>query len=92
MLPLPPLTPDEHGSRLRLRTIIRLRWIAVLGQAATVAAVYFILGFDFPVGLCALVISLSAWLNIYLAHFVYSGAVGEMGQIFALWAHEIDDA
>ena len=61
-----PFTPDEHGSRLRLRTILRLRWIAVLGQAATVTAVYFGLGFDLPIGLCALVISLSAWLNIYL--------------------------
>ena len=43
-----------------------MRWIAVLGQAATVAAVYFALGFELPIGLCALIISLSAWLNIYL--------------------------
>ena len=62
-----PFTPDEHGSQLRLRTIIRLRWIAVLGQAVTVAAVYFALGFDLPIGLCALAIALSAWLNIYLS-------------------------
>lgn len=38
----------------------------MLGQAFTVTAVYFILGFDLPIGLCAAVISLSAWLNIYL--------------------------
>ena len=40
--------------------------MAVAGQAVTVAAVYFGLGFELPIGLCALVISLSAWLNIYL--------------------------
>ncbi|MHA1164661.1 MAG: ActS/PrrB/RegB family redox-sensitive histidine kinase [Alphaproteobacteria bacterium] len=67
MHPFFPFTPDVHGSQLRLRTIIRLRWIAVLGQAITVAAVYFALGFNLPIGLCALVISLSAWLNIYLS-------------------------
>jgi two-component system sensor histidine kinase RegB len=66
MLPFISFTPDVHGTRIRLRTIIRLRWIAVLGQAGTVAAVYFALGFDLPIGLCALVILLSAFLNIYL--------------------------
>jgi len=66
MPPILPMTSDENSSRLRLRTIIRLRWIAVAGQAVTVAAVYYGLGFELPIGLCALVISLSAWLNIYL--------------------------
>ncbi len=66
MPPVAPITPDENTSRLRLRTIVRLRWIAVVGQAVTVALVYFVLGFDLPIGLCAAVIALSAWLNIYL--------------------------
>ena len=66
MPPILPMTSDESSSRLRLRTIVRLRWIAVAGQAVTVAAVYFGLGYELPIGLCALVISLSAWLNIYL--------------------------
>lgn len=66
MTPVLPMTSDENTSRLRLRTIVRLRWIAVAGQAVTVAAVFFGLGFELPIGLCAFVISLSAWLNIYL--------------------------
>lgn len=53
-------------SRLRIRTIVRLRWIAVIGQTATVAGVYWGLGFDLPIGLCLLVIALSAWLNVFL--------------------------
>lgn len=66
MPPVLPMTSDENTSRLRLRTIVRLRWIAVAGQAVTVAAVYYGFDFELPIGLCALVISLSAWLNIYL--------------------------
>src|SRR5680860_154537 len=64
--PVPPTTSDENATQLRLRTVTRLRWFAVLGQAVTVAIVYFGLGFDLPIGLCAAVIALSAWLNIAL--------------------------
>jgi len=53
-------------SRLRLQTIVRLRWIAVLGQTATVLSVYLLMGIDLPIGACLAVISLSAWLNVAL--------------------------
>src|SRR6476620_10638622 len=39
-------------SRLRLQTIVRLRWFAVLGQLFAISFVYFGLGFDLPVGYC----------------------------------------
>lgn len=74
MPPVPPTTSDENATQLRLRTVTRLRWFAVLGQAVTVAIVYFGLGFDLPIGLCAAVIALSAWLNIALK-FRYDGRV-----------------
>jgi two-component system, sensor histidine kinase RegB len=53
-------------TRLRLQTILRLRWFAVLGQSATVLFVYWVLGIDLPIGACLAVISLSAWLNVAL--------------------------
>ena len=53
-------------SRLRLQTIVRLRWLAVLGQSATVVVVYWLMGIDLPIGACLAVISLSAWLNVAL--------------------------
>ncbi len=58
------LQPGE--SRLRLQTIVRLRWLAVLGQSVTVVGAYWILGVDLPIGACLAVISLSAWLNVVL--------------------------
>ena len=49
-----------------MQTIIRLRWFGVGGQLITVAFVYWGLDFDFPVGWCLALISLSAWVNVYL--------------------------
>ena len=60
----PALNPTE--SRLRLQTIIRLRWFAVLGQLIAVCVVYFGLRFQFPICFCLLCIAASAWLNVYL--------------------------
>ena len=39
----PPVRPAAH--RLRLQTLVRLRWLAVVGQLATVMIVNFGLGF-----------------------------------------------
>ena len=55
-----------HESRLRLQTIVRLRWFAVLGQLSAVLVVRFGYGFPLPLGLCLLLIALSAWLNVVL--------------------------
>lgn len=54
------------ATRLRLRTLVRLRWIAVVGQTAAVLVVYGALGYELPLALCFAVIALSAWLNIFL--------------------------
>src|SRR5687768_141457 len=61
---LPGLMTGELG--LRLKTLVRLRWLAVAGQTAAVAVVHWVLGFDLPVGWCLAAIALSAWLNIFL--------------------------
>jgi two-component system sensor histidine kinase RegB len=58
---------DRTESRLRLQTIVRLRWFAVLGQLIAVGVVWLGLGFSLPVGYCLSAIALSAWLNVYLA-------------------------
>ena len=54
-------------SRLKLQTIVRLRWLAVLGQSLAVAVITLGLGFDMPIGPSLLLIAMSAWLNIYLS-------------------------
>ncbi|MGH6867104.1 MAG: ActS/PrrB/RegB family redox-sensitive histidine kinase [Methyloceanibacter sp.] len=53
-------------ARLRLQTIVRLRWLAVFGQSLTVVGAYWVLGIDLPIGGCLAVIAMSAWLNVVL--------------------------
>jgi two-component system sensor histidine kinase RegB len=55
-----------YESRLRMQTIVRLRWFGVLGQLGTVLFVYWGLGYDLPLGWCLLLIALSAWVNVGL--------------------------
>lgn len=55
--------PRRH---VRLDTILRLRWLAVLGQLATIFVVTQGLDFDAPVVPCVTIIGLSALLNLTL--------------------------
>jgi two-component system sensor histidine kinase RegB len=62
-----PSDPPRAGeTRLRLQTIVRLRWLAVLGQSLTVIGAYWVIGIDLPIGWCLAVIALAAWLNVVL--------------------------
>ena len=61
-----PLGASSDGT-IRLQTIVRLRWLAVLGQLLAVSVVWVVLGFPLPVGSCLLIIALSAWINVFLA-------------------------
>ena len=64
--PEAPETFSSTAGLLRLRTLVRLRWLAVIGQSLAVLGVHFILDFPLPLGACLGVIALSAWLNIFL--------------------------
>ncbi|RUO98384.1 ActS/PrrB/RegB family redox-sensitive histidine kinase [Hyphomicrobium sp.] len=69
----PPAAPlfkgivNERESQLRLVTSVRLRWVAVLGQLAAIAAVTLLYGFPLNIGSCLMLIALSAWLNVFLS-------------------------
>ena len=57
----------SHPRRnVRLDTLVRLRWLAVIGQSTAVLVVYVGLEFPLPIWACLSVIGLSAWLNIAL--------------------------
>ena len=58
---------ENHPRRnVRLDTLVRLRWLAVIGQTTAVLVVYFGLDFELPIWACLAVIALSAWLNVAL--------------------------
>jgi two-component system, sensor histidine kinase RegB len=57
----------RHPRRyVRLDTILRLRWLAVLGQLAAIFVVVQGLDFDLPIIPCVTIVSLSALLNLAL--------------------------
>ncbi len=57
-----------HGSStLRLNTIVRLRWLAVVGQVLAIGVVSLGMGFSLPIGPCLALVAGSAWLNVFLS-------------------------
>src|SRR4029453_9383864 len=58
--------PLPSGRHVRLDTLVRLRWIAVIGQTVAVLVVHFALDFRLPLYACLAVIALAAWLNVAL--------------------------
>ena len=69
---MPSLAPEFANTprTVRLKTLIALRWFAVIGQAVAVLVVHYWLEFDLPLATCLAVIALSAWLNVAMSmHF-----------------------
>src|SRR5712691_874787 len=66
-MPVQDLHQLRHPRRnVRLDTLVRLRWLSVIGQSAAVLVVYYGLDFTLPLAACAAVIAASAWLNVAL--------------------------
>src|SRR5437763_16054397 len=51
---------------VRLDTLLRLRWLAIIGQTTAVLVVQYAIEFPLPIWACLAVIALSAWLNVAL--------------------------
>ncbi|MCG6122738.1 MAG: ActS/PrrB/RegB family redox-sensitive histidine kinase [Microvirga sp.] len=64
MIAFDPQDLTLNARRLRLDTLVRLRWLAVIGQSLAVTIVHFGLGHALPFGACFAVIAASAALNI----------------------------
>ncbi|MBC8013038.1 MAG: ActS/PrrB/RegB family redox-sensitive histidine kinase [Methyloceanibacter sp.] len=79
----------QGESRLRLQTIVRLRWLAVLGQSLTVIGAYWVLGIDLPIGGCLAVIALSAWLNVALRIRYPASQRLKSGYAFSMLGYDI---
>jgi two-component system, sensor histidine kinase RegB len=60
---------DAPHPGLRLRTLVRLRWMAIAGQAVAVVLAVFGLGVQVPVVACAAVIAASVVVNLASVRF-----------------------
>ena len=60
---------DWHRSDwLALRTLILLRWTAMVGQAVAIVVALYYLKFDLPIGLCLMTISAAIIANLILTN------------------------
>jgi two-component system sensor histidine kinase RegB len=67
-MPVQDLHQFRHRQgNVRLVTLTRLRWLAVIGQTAAVLGVHYGLDFKLPLVACLAVIAVSAWLNLALS-------------------------
>ena len=57
---------SENNIQLDKKTLVILRWIAIIGQFLTISFVYFILNFNFPFLYCLLIIFFGILTNIFL--------------------------
>lgn len=83
----PSLTP--LFGRVRLRTLIVLRWLAIGGQTITVLGVHYALGFDLPVLLCLGVIAGSVILNLAIAFSQPTQRFASDRETFAQLAYDV---
>jgi two-component system sensor histidine kinase RegB len=60
----PPVATRRGG--VRMRTLVRIRWIAIAGQSAAVLFVRFVLGFETPMAICLALIGASILVNLGL--------------------------
>jgi two-component system sensor histidine kinase RegB len=60
------LAQNHPRRNVRLDTLVRLRWLAIIGQSTAVLVVYYGLDFELPIWACLAVIALSAGLNAAL--------------------------
>ena len=56
----------EEDLRLEKKTVVILRWIALLGQLVTIYLVHFWVGFDLPLIFCSLTIFFGGVTNIFI--------------------------
>ena len=75
--------------RLRVRTFVATRWLAILGQAIAVLFVYFGLGFSLSLGLCLAAIAVSAWLNVFVMIAFPSQRLATTPEVVAQFAFDI---
>ncbi|SDR24121.1 ActS/PrrB/RegB family redox-sensitive histidine kinase [Pseudovibrio sp. Tun.PSC04-5.I4] len=52
--------------QIKLDTLVRLRWLAVVGQTVSLLVVHYLLNFPLPIGYCYVLVAVSAWLNVIL--------------------------
>ena len=76
----------NSGDNIQLdkKTLVILRWIAIVGQFITINFVYFILNFDFPFIYCCIIIFFGTLTNFFLQFKVKKKLLSDFSSILYL--------
>ena len=61
---------SKDHTQLDKRTLVILRWMAIVGQYITISIVYFVFDFNFPFYFCTAAILVGAITNFYLQFYI----------------------
>ena len=71
--------------QLDKKTLVILRWMAIVGQYATIGIVYFIFNFDFPFYFCSVAVLIGATTNIFLQFYIKENQLNNFSSTFFLF-------
>ena len=71
--------------QLDKKTLVTLRWMAIIGQLITILIVYFILEFKFPFKPCLVAILIGALTNTYLQFYFKQNQLNNFSSTFFLF-------
>jgi len=82
---LPNLFKDEENLQLEKKTLLILRWIAIIGQLIAIYVVHFAFNFKLPILYCSLIIFFGAITNIYLQLWFKKDELSTLDSTFFLF-------
>ncbi len=82
---LSDLFKTEENLQLEKKTLVILRWIAIIGQLITIYTVHFIFNFQLPVIYCSLIIFFGAVTNFYLQFWFKKSELSTLDSTFFLF-------
>ena len=71
--------------QLDKKTLVILRWIAIVAQFVTISIVYFVFNFNFPFYFCLIAILIGAITNIYLQLYFKENQLNNFSSTFFLF-------
>ena len=71
--------------QLDKKTLVILRWMAIVGQFVTISIVYFVFNFNFPFYFCLIAILIGAITNIYLQLYFKENQLNNFSSTFFLF-------
>jgi two-component system, sensor histidine kinase RegB len=79
-----PLISLDGTVRVSLRKLVFIRWVAIAGQLAALLFVYFVLGFELPLGVALAIVAASALFNLIHVWQRQTARLGDLDAAFYL--------